>query len=289
MQSVGELLPPAAASITPDVYSVLEEDFTPLPSDQESGLSSETYARITETIFARDGTQDIRGNPSTLTTGAFIVVGFSLGSVYVFDYAENLKTILGCPIAPCAITSICIPASNDTIIGGYINGTIVIWNLLSGEVIKNIAPAARQATKPNGHLEGASIIHLNHVQGKKNDFVSADNQGMVFYHSISRIGLVNIVRTTRMLGRYDEPNGALPRKPTTVFGLSSLQLSRHHCAKELGLVAIITPYKMMIAATRPQHKTLFRAMRPKSLDAEYGNFGTCGNLVWCPPTLLNGI
>jgi hypothetical protein len=81
-------------------------------------------------------------------------------------------------------------------------------------------------------------------------FISADETGMAFVHTLSRKLVVANVVTTRILGRYPERVGSerrpvKPHKPSCVLGMAGLPLgSVKFITDEMQLVGMLSPYKV---------------------------------------------
>ncbi|KAI7867172.1 Golgi CORVET complex core vacuolar protein 8-domain-containing protein [Spinellus fusiger] len=144
--------------------------------------------------------------------------------------------------------------------------------------------------KKEGHVKGAAILHIGFIGIKKSEIVSGDDQGMSFYHVLYKVVMVNAVDTTRILGRYQNikfsPDAhASPRsyqysspasdeqsifpklkRPSTVFAMQPLPLGHMpHPAETFGLVALLTPYKMIVVGLKPIPQTQYKYLKPKTL------------------------
>lgn len=163
-----------------------------------------------------------------------------------------------------SVTSLAISADHTTIACGHSQGHIVIWDIRKPmQPIRTIDPIpasqilSQQQTAPRkeGHIQGASILHVGFVGVKKSEIVSADDQGMAFYHVSYKMIMINGVDSTRILGRYQNLSLATshlrpskPRRPSTVFAMQPLPLGQiAHPAENFGLVALLTPYKVRTA------------------------------------------
>lgn len=172
---------------------------------------------------------------------------------------------------------------------GHSQGYILVWDIrkpaspvrvidpIPASQASNASVLQQQSTlRKEGHVKGASILHIGFVGVKKSDIVSGDDQGMAFYHVLYKVVMVNAVDTTRILGRYqnlsfpalehearadavDATTAAAaaagapaspapplkPRRPSTVFAMQPLPLGQvAHPAENFGLVALLTPYKV---------------------------------------------
>lgn len=157
------------------------------------------------------------------------------------------------------------------------------------QVVGALSAPQQQVPRKEGHVKGTSILHIGFVGVKKSDIVSGDDQGMAFYHALYKVIMVNAVDTTRILGRYQNltltpeiqraqtvaANARLklqstpsiqskPRRPSTVFAMQPLPLGQiPHPAENFGLVALLTPYKMIIVGLKPTPQTLYKFLKPK--------------------------
>ena len=94
------------------------------------------------------------------------------------------------------------------------------------------------------------------------------------------------VRTTRILGRYPETgsHAARPKKPSSVLAFSPLPLgSTENPTDSMGLVALLTPYLLVIVSTTPLAQTQYKATRPKEITA-HGAMSAA--LAWFPSILM---
>jgi hypothetical protein len=173
-----------------------------------------------------------------------------------------------------------------------VNGHIFTWELTKpSRPFLGIAPLAgyqMENRKEDGHVEGASILHLGFLGNRRTALVSADEKGMAFSHLATRgLGAVGrIVKTTRILGRYPTdslPTGR-PRKPSTVLGLSVLPLGNSQEPTDtMGLVAMLTPYLLVIVSTTPIAQTQHKAVRHKEIASDSA---LSGCLAWYPSVKL---
>ena len=112
---------------------------------------------------------------------------------------------------------------------------------------------------------------------------------MAFSHLATRgMGAVaRTVKTIRILGRY--PEAAVEtkrRKPSSVLAFSPLPLGNvEQSTDSLGLVAMLTPYLLVIVSTTPVAQTQHKAPRPKEVPA---HSAMTGALAWFPAIRLKG-
>jgi hypothetical protein len=112
---------------------------------------------------------------------------------------------------------------------------------------------------------------------------------MAFSHLATRgMGAVGrTVKTIRILGRYPQATvGSKRRKPSSVLAFSPLPLGNvEQSTDSMGLVAMLTPYLLVIVSTTPVAQTQHKAPRPKEVPA---HSAMTGALAWFPAIRLKG-
>jgi hypothetical protein len=142
--------------------------------------------------------------------------------------------------------------------------------------------------KEDGHVEGVAVLHLGFLGTRHTALVSADDRGMAFSHLATRgLGAIGrAIKTARILGRYpvDTAPTGRPRKPSSVLGLSVLPLGNSpERTDSMGLVAMLTPYLLVIVSTTPIAQTQHKAVRPKEIASDSA---LSGCLAWYPAVKL---
>ena len=187
-----------------------------------------------------------------------------------------------------AVTSINLSADHSTVAGGHVSGHVFTWEIARpAKPFLHIPPtdiARLGSSASDGHISGAAILHIGFLGTRNTALVSADDKGMAFSHLATRgMGVVSrSVRTTRILGRYPDltPNASRPRKPSSVIAFSPLPLGNvGHTTDSMGLVAMLTPYLLVIVSTTPVAQTQHKSTRPREL-AEHGAMSAA--LAWFP-------
>lgn len=189
-----------------------------------------------------------------------------------------------------SVTSISTSADHSTIASGHASGDIFTWDIgKSAKPFLHIPPLDR-SRKPgsDGHISEAAILHIGFLGMRHTALVSADDKGMAFSHLATRgMGTVaRNVRTTRILGRYPDntPNPSHQRKPSSVLAFSPLPLGNaEHISDSTGLVAMLTPYLLVIVSTTPIAQTQYKTPRPKEVAA-HGAMSAA--LAWFPSVKL---
>ena len=233
------------------------------------------------------------GRPTCIAIAASIALGTSKGIILVFDYNQNLKSIIGIgtkAVESGSVTSISISADHSTIAGGHASGNIFTWEVARpAKPFLQIPPIdRRRAPNADGHTLEVAILHVGFLGMRHTALASADDKGMAFSHLATRgMGVVaRTVKTTRILGRYSDKASSADRqrKPSSVLAFSPLPLgSAEHAADSLGLVAMLTPYLLVVVSTTPIAQTQFKAPRPKEVAA---HGAMTAALAWFPSVKL---
>ncbi|GFF68858.1 hypothetical protein CNMCM8927_006694 [Aspergillus lentulus] len=252
--------------------------------------------KITGQAFSEVGKRNF-GHPTCMAVSTSIVIGTSKGIILVFDYQQSLKTIIGTgtKAVECgAITSLALSADHSTVAGGHTSGDIFTWEISrSARPFLHIPPIPANRLEfrtSDGHIAGMSVIHLGFLGTRRTALVSADKRGMAFSHLATRgMGAVGrTVKTTRILGRYPEviAEGHRTRRPSSILAFSPLPLGNvEQPTDSLGLVAMLTPYLLVIVSTTPVAQTQYKSPRPKEVAA---HGAMTGALAWFPAIKLKG-
>ncbi|KAL7316971.1 hypothetical protein PS15m_003385 [Mucor circinelloides] len=294
-------------------------------------------SKISSQLYS-DAIKKESGLISVMIASGVLAIGTTRSLVFVYDYSQNLKCILGDSakaIELGSVTSLAVSADHTTIACGHSQGYIVVWDIRkpshpirtidpisASQVVGALSAPQQQVPRKEGHVKGSSILHIGFVGVKKTDIVSGDDQGMAFYHALYKVIMVNAVDTTRILGRYQNlsltpeiqraqtlaANARLrlqspsvlpkPRRPSTVFAMQPLPLGQiPHPAENFGLVALLTPYKMIIVGLKPSPQTMYKFLKPKvvahpdhAIDADDRSKANIeplsGCLAWLPSIKL---
>ncbi|KAL6715961.1 Vacuolar protein sorting-associated protein 8 [Lecanora helva] len=233
------------------------------------------------------------GRPTCIAIAASIVLGTSKGIILTFDYNQNLKSIIGQgtkAVESGPVTSISISADHSTIAAGHASGSIFTWEITKSAKPFLHIPPIDKSRNPNsdGHVSNVAILHIGFLGMRHTALASADDHGMAFSHLATRgMGVVaRSVKTTRILGRYPEKVAPTMRqkKPSSVLSFSPLPLGNaEHSTDTLGLVALLTPYLLVIVSTTPIAQTQYKAPRPKEVAA---HGAMTAALAWFPSVKL---
>ena len=250
--------------------------------------------KLTGQVFSEAGKRNF-GRPTCMVVTDHIVIGTSRGLVLVFDYQQLPKGIIGQgtkAVEAGPVTSLAISADHTTIAAGHVAGQIFTWEIARPTKpflqINTIDVSQAQTRKHDGHIQGSAVLHIDFLGYRRTALVSADSRGMAFSHLATRgMGAVSrSVRTTRILGRYPDViiRGSKPRKQSSVLAFSALPLGNVEQASDsLGLVAMMTPYLLVIVSTTPIAQTQHKAARPREVEA---HSALSAALAWFPSIRL---
>lgn len=249
-------------------------------------------------IFSEPGRRNF-GTPTCIAVSASIVLGTSKGIILVFDYHQNLKSIIGPgtkAVEAGAITSLAISADHSTVAGGHVNGDIFTWEIAKAARpflhIPHLDRSQIQNQTIDGHCPNVAVTHLGFLGMRHTAVVSADSRGMAFSHLATRgTGLVGRrVKTARILGRYPQDNMKVegkPRKPSTILGFAALPLGNVERGMDsMGLTAMLTPHLLVIVSTTPIAETQHKSSRPKEVEP---HSAMSGCLAWFPSVKLKNL
>lgn len=248
--------------------------------------------KMTGQAFSEIGKRNF-GRATCIAVSATIALGTSKGLILVFDYTQNLKSIIGLgtkAVESGAVTSISVSADHTIVAGGHASGNIFTWDIAKpAKPFLHITPVdRRRSIETDGHGFEVPVLHIGFLGTRHTALVSADDKGMAFSHLATR-GLGSVsrnVRTTRILGRYpdDTPGAIRQRKPSAVLAFSPLPLGNaEHASDTIGLVAMLTPYLLVIVSTTPIAQTQYKTSRPKEVAA-HGAMSAA--LAWFPSVKL---
>ncbi|KAH8597645.1 Golgi CORVET complex core vacuolar protein 8-domain-containing protein [Bisporella sp. PMI_857] len=233
------------------------------------------------------------GVPTCIAISASIVLGTSKGIILIFDYHQNLKSIVGPgtkAVESGAVTSVAISADHLVIASGHANGSIFTWEIAKAARpflhIPSLDASQMLNRTLDGHFPNVAVRHLGFLGTRHTALVSADDRGMAFSHLATRgMGVVaRSVKSTRILGRYPNDVSVKTRKPSTVLAFAPLPLGNVERGTDtLGLTAMLTPYLLVIVSTTPVAQTQHKAARPKEVAA---HSAMSGCLAWFPAVKL---
>jgi len=228
-----------------------------------------------------------------------IAVGTTKGLVLIFDFRQSLKHVIGLgtkAVQSGPVTALTLSADHIVLLTGHSSGDLFTWDLTKSAQPHSHTPSLSASTiatpKRDGHIVGTPILHVDFLGLRHGAFVSADDTGMAFVHSLSRKLVVANVVTTRILGRYPERVASVmrpvkPHKPSCVLSMGTLPLgSIKFITDEMQLVGILSPYKLVVVSVIPFAQTQLRVLRPKRASPEGSILAGC--LTWYPCVKAGG-
>ena len=286
------------------------------------------------------------GSPTTLAANSLICIGTDAGKVWVFDFKQNLLCICGqeqssrssfcfhkflCIHVPLdnfygAVTALALSHDHTFVATGHVYGHIQLFDLKRPQTAaRTVNPTTLSAVasgRQEGHLYGSRITAIGFIAARHTAIVSADNQGLAFYHSLGKVLFVDAVDVIRIMGKYPEeellppstpdrqpeqhgastngsttPRQHAPTRPSVprlrgdrklsnIVDLSPLPLGPASNATDAyQVVAMLTPSKLVIVGLRPSAKTWFRRHRDDDDDAQ-SRSRQLGCLAWFPSVAL---
>ena len=204
---------------------------------------------------------------------------------------------------------------------GYASGHINLFDVSRSQTPARSVPptslAAVASGRKEGHIQGARILSVSFVGARHTAILSADENGLAFYHSLGKVLFVEATDTLRILGKYpnlvDEailsrkipqtskgsplslnsdvgsipanparPRPWKPRKGSTILAMTSLPLGNSaHPTESYNLVALLTPAKLVVVGLKPSPRTWFRKHRDITNELS-GLSKWRGCLAWFP-------
>ena len=201
-------------------------------------------------------------------------------------------------------SAVALSHDHTYVASGHVSGYIQIFELKNPETpARTVAPPSAQAItsgRQEGHLAGSRIVNVSFVAGRHTAIISADENGLAFYHSLGKVLFVEASDTIRILGNYPQElnhegtssisvlnaPGARSfrrRKPrNTLLTMATLPLGTvAHPTDKYQIVALLTTNKLVIVGLKPSPKTWLK--RPRPNDTELTSLGRRrGTLAWFP-------
>lgn len=201
-------------------------------------------------------------------------------------------------------SAVALSHDHTYVASGHVSGYIQIFELKNPQTpARTVAPPSAQAItsgRQEGHLAGSRIVNVSFVAGRHTAIISADENGLAFYHSLGKVLFVEASDTIRILGNYPQElthegtssisvlnaSGARSfrrRKPrNTLLTMATLPLGTvAHPTDTYQIVALLTTNKLVIVGLKPSPKTWLK--RPRPNDTELTSLGRRrGTLAWFP-------
>lgn len=245
------------------------------------------------------------GMPTVIAANGLICVGTETGFICVFDFKQNLKCICGADatgkvvclnffdiilITHCsdvkvgAVISLALSHDHTWVASGHASGHVRVFDLkkpgVPSRVVPPTSPAAVKEGRREGHFPGVAITSIGFVAGRHTAIVTADENGLAFYHSLGKVLFVDATDVIRILGKYPEDvspeptlrgaTGPAPiafrkrreRKANVILAMAPLPLGTcPHKTDAYNLVAMVTPVKVVLVGLKPKPTTWYRRLR----------------------------
>ncbi|KIJ67823.1 hypothetical protein HYDPIDRAFT_83392 [Hydnomerulius pinastri MD-312] len=253
------------------------------------------------------------GSPMVLAANGLICVGTDAGRIFVFDFKQTLLCICGNEASGSSIvgpiSALALSHDHTYVASGHASGNIQLFDLKNPQTpARVVAPPSLQAVmsgRQEGHLAGSRIVNIGFVAGRHTAIVSADENGLSFYHSLGKVLFVEASDTIRILGNYPEEPVADPdgphtltsarglngsavhsfrrRRPrNTILAMATLPLgSAVHPTDTYQIVALLTPTKLVMVGLKPTPKTWLKRLRDDGAELSMLDRRK-GSLAWYP-------
>ncbi|CAN3376016.1 hypothetical protein DIURU_003209 [Diutina rugosa] len=227
-----------------------------------------------------------------------ILVGFSQGTVFGFDYRQQLRFKLeSAHTESVAVTALATSADGDMVAVGYANGYVLVWHLPSFSSDNQspwhvIAPTTlkhRFSQAASGHvavpIDQIMFLHHSHTQ-----MVCTDRSGLVFYHHLVRTSYSTLFSSERQF----------PTISTKVFGTNDanhvnakfdilaaavLPLGlTHQITDDTGVIAILTRTKLTVMSVLSLNIPTKAHIRPVWSVERTAGPASRGSVDWLPCT-----
>ncbi|KAJ3134878.1 Vacuolar protein sorting-associated protein 8 [Physocladia obscura] len=224
-----------------------------------------------------DSTKLEYGIPTAFSVSSFIAVGTSKAMILIYDLTQVLKSVIGdikSFTKMGAVISIAVSFDHSKVAAGYASGTIAVWDVAKRQAVKIINPIEREVevttALKRGHLLNSKIIHIAFV-GSKTDLISADDEGLAFYHAIASLMSFSAITSTQLAG--NQPIYTLQPLP---------RAQRPHYTDQVRIVAVTTPFRLTLMRLKPTPAVLFKMQLQKEVGENVCGGVTCAAIGWRP-------
>lgn len=203
-----------------------------------------------------------------------------------------------------AVTSLALSHDHTWVASGHASGRVRVFDMnkpgTPARVVQPTSPAAVKDGRREGHFPGTAITSIGFVAGRHTAIVTADENGLAFYHSLGKVLFVDATDVIRILGKYPEATSPEPilrgatvsgpppfrkrreRKANVILAMAPLPLGTcPHRTDGYNLVAMVTPLKLVIVGLKPKPTTRYRRLRRDSQETAPRDRWK-GTLAWFP-------
>ncbi|BFZ55878.1 Vacuolar protein sorting-associated protein 8 [Savitreella phatthalungensis] len=272
---------------SPGMLNAIDVGSGQTPSQTPQTIKWSKLRKICDLLYSERSLR-LFGRPTTIKVAGFMLFGSSRGLLAVFDFRQDQRHVIGRDTAAMnagAITSLAVSADGSFVASGHVDGSIFVWDLSKPTTpTHHITPrkADLPATQgPDGHVHGTPVLFLDFVGQRHSILVSGDARGMAFLHRFRRRAIFSPGSSHRLLGRYPLGNAERMR-PSFLYGCTILPSGYTDLkVDKMGLLAMHTPYKLVIATVNPDPRTQYTMTRPTGAIAESDCISAC--CAWRPP------
>lgn len=204
---------------------------------------------------------------------------------------------------------------------GHAHGHIQLFDLkrptVAARTVNPTTISSVVSGRSEGHILGSRIVSIGFIAGRHTGIVTADDQGLAFFHSLGKVLFMDANDCLRILGKYpaeelrSQPqkargsehvpgtsslmdSGAAPGTPSGQHKTSAILAVAHlplgtiaHSTDSYQLIALITSVKLVVVGLKPTPKTWFRRHR-EEIGEHTGTLKWRGSLAWFPSVTSNG-
>lgn len=198
------------------------------------------------------------------------------------------------------VTALALSFDHTFVASGHASGHIQLFDLQNPKAPARFVPPtnlnAVASGRQEGHLLGSRIVSIGFVAGRHTAIVSADDNGLAFFHSLGKVLFVEASDVLRILGKYpDEDPITGPshhsfrrrklRKANSILSMAPMPLgTAPHPTDAYNLIALLTPIKLVIVGLKPDPKTWYRRLRETD-DESVNDSKMKGTLAWFPSVI----
>ncbi|KAI5959064.1 VPS8 [Candida pseudojiufengensis] len=235
------------------------------------------------------------------TNSIFIALGTSSGNIVIFNYKQEIDSILVIPEEEERIEVTCISFSSDCtfFIAGYKDGTIRLWDLKNGTVIlpydklpyHTLYPSESESSTRESHAFNSEITYVKFLQSQTHQFISIDETSLILRHNGARKLMKTYFTSERLFGTNDISRDELQLK---VLNCGLLPMgSSHQITDGMGVMALMTQDTLTIISTISLNDPTLTNVKPHfkvSKSKESGNKIETTAMSWFPcVNTLSGI
>jgi len=275
-------------------------------------LTQAVFSKASQKASSLLGTP-VLGLPTTLAVNGMICIGTTEGKIVVHDFKQTLicvceSTIPGMYLqtvpsrAHCftvkdlgPVTALALSHDHTFVASGHASGFILLYDLkLPRNPVRTVAPTTLKVVstgRKEGHIIGSRIINIGFISTRHTGLVSADEMGLAFFHSLGKVLFVEAPDILRILGKYPDPTSPVSpgmlspehkRARLSILSMAPLPLgSTSHPTDIYHVVALLTPFKLVVVGLKPLPRTWFKCAF-ESIDDESRKSKLTGCLAWYP-------